>query len=51
MFGIAAARKRVWCYQSWGPTWGGRHNGTFWFSWDTLGKLLDRQGDATFARK
>jgi len=51
MFGIDAAKKRVWCYQSWGPTWGGRKNGTFWFSWSTLGKLLGQKGDATFARK
>lgn len=51
MFGVDAAKKRVWCYQSWGPTWGGRKNGTFWFSWATLGKLLDQKGDATFARK
>ena len=51
MFGIDAAKKRVWCYQSWGPTWGGRKNGTFWFSWRTLGKLLGEKGDATFARE
>ncbi len=50
MFGIDAARKRVWCYNSWGPTWGGRRNGSFYFSWKTLTRLLGEQGDATFAR-
>ena len=51
MFGIDAAKKRVWCYQSWGADLGGRKNGTFWFSWSTLDKLLDQKGDATFATK
>lgn len=50
MFGIDVTKKRVWCYNSWGPTWGGRNNGTFYFSWKTLTRLLDEQGDATFAR-
>ena len=51
LFGIDAAKKRVWCYNSWGPTWGGRRNGTFYFSWATLGRLLGERGDATFARR
>lgn len=51
MFGIDAARRRVWCYNSWGPKWGGRRNGTFYFAWTTLKRLLDEQGDATFARR
>ena len=50
LFGIDAAKKRVWCYNSWGPTWGGRRNGTFYFRWKTLTRLLGEQGDATFAR-
>ena len=50
LFGIDAEKKRVWCYNSWGPTWGGRKNGTFYFSWKTLERLLGEQGDATFPR-
>ena len=50
MFGIDVAKKRVWCYNSWGPTWGGRGNGTFYFSWSTLQRLLGEKGDATFPR-
>ena len=50
LFGIDAAKKRVWCYNSWGPTWGGRKNGSFYFSLKTLTRLLGEQGDATFAR-
>jgi hypothetical protein len=50
MFGIDVKKKRVWCYNSWGSTWGGLKNGTFYFSWKTLKRLLSEQGDATFAR-
>jgi hypothetical protein len=50
MFGLDVKKKRVWCYNSWGPTWGGLKNGTFYFSWKTLKRLLGEQGDATFAR-
>ncbi len=50
MFGIDVEKQRVWCYQSWGPRWGGLGNGTFWFSWDTFGKLLAKQGDVTFVK-
>jgi hypothetical protein len=48
MFAIDVEQKRVWCYQSWGLTWGGLQNGTFWFAFGTLGRLLSEQGDATF---
>jgi hypothetical protein len=51
IFALDAARERVWCYNSWGPRWGGRKNGTFYFSCKTLGRLLGEQGDATFARR
>ena len=50
LFGIDAEKKRVWCYNSWGPSWGGCRNGTFYFSWKTLARLLGEQGDATFPR-
>jgi hypothetical protein len=48
MFRLDVDAKRVWCYQSWGATWGGLGDGTFWFSFDTLQRLLNEQGDATF---
>ena len=48
MFRLDMENKRVWCYQSWGPTWGGLGNGTFWFSFDTLTRILAEHGDATF---
>jgi hypothetical protein len=48
MFALDARAKRVWCYNSWGPTWGPKRDGTFWFSFDTLGRLLKRHGDALF---
>ncbi|HTO82757.1 MAG TPA: hypothetical protein VMQ73_11005 [Methylomirabilota bacterium] len=50
LFGLDASKKRVWCYNSWGPTWGGRRNGTFYLAWKTLDRLLHEQGDATFPR-
>jgi hypothetical protein len=50
MFGIDVKKKRVWCFNSWGPTWGGTKKGTFYFSWKTLQRLLDEDGDATFPR-
>ena len=50
MFGIDAKRERVWCYNSWGATWGGLGNGTFYLTWKTLDRLLGERGDATFAR-
>lgn len=50
LFGIDAKKERVWCYNSWGPKWGGRKNGTFYFSYKTLKRLLGERGDATFPR-
>jgi hypothetical protein len=50
IFGLDAEKDRVWCYNSWGPTWGGRKDGTFYFSWKTLRRLLNEHGDATFGR-
>lgn len=50
LFGIDTKKERVWCYNSWGPTWGGRKNGTFYLSYKTLNRLLGEQGDATFPR-
>jgi len=50
MFGLDVLKRRVWCYNSWGPRWGGLRNGSFCFSWSTLERLLDEEGDATFAR-
>jgi hypothetical protein len=48
MFRLDVEQQRVWCYQSWGPMWGGLGNGTFWFSFETLTRLLAEHGDATF---
>jgi hypothetical protein len=48
MFKLDVKKKQVWCYQSWGPAWGGLRNGTFWLSFATLTRLLAEQGDATF---
>lgn len=48
MFRLDMERQQVWCYQSWGLTWGGLGNGTFWFSFNTLTRLLAEHGDATF---
>jgi hypothetical protein len=50
LFGIDVKKKQVWCYNSWGPTWGGKRDGTFYFSYATLTRLLHEQGDATFPR-
>lgn len=50
LFGIDVKKKLVWCYNSWGPTWGGLGNGTFCFSYKTLERLLHEKGDATFPR-
>jgi hypothetical protein len=50
LFGIDTKKERVWCYNSWGATWGGRKNGTFCLSYKTLARLLGEQGDATFPR-
>jgi hypothetical protein len=50
LFGIDVKKKQVWCYNSWGPKWGGLRNGTFYFAYKTLERLLHEQGDATFPR-
>jgi hypothetical protein len=42
---IDVAQKRVWCWQSWGASWG--VNGMFWMSWDTWERLLHEEGDVT----
>jgi hypothetical protein len=47
LFGVDVENQRIWAYQSWGPTWGGLHNGTFWFSFDTFKQLLAEKGDVT----
>jgi hypothetical protein len=48
MFRLDMEAKHVWCYQSWGPKWGGLKNGTFFFSFETLNRLLLEHGDAVF---
>jgi hypothetical protein len=48
--GIDVENRRVWCVQSWGPTWGGLGDGTFWLSWDTWDALLQEQGDVVQLR-
>lgn len=45
LFGIDAEGQRVLARNSWGTGWGVQ--GTFSFSWDDLGRLLDEDGDAT----
>ena len=50
LIGIDTKKERVWCVNSWGATWGGKKNGTFYFSYKTLERLLGEQGDATFPR-
>ena len=46
-YGVDPVKQQVWFYQSWGPTWGGLGNGTFWLSFDTLRQLFTQQTDAT----
>jgi hypothetical protein len=48
MFALDARAERVWCYNSWGPTWGPKGDGTFWFGFATLERLLKHRGDAVF---
>ena len=45
LYGIDATRQRVLARNSWGTSWGVQ--GTFQFSFDDLGRLLDEDGDAT----
>ena len=47
LFGLSVEHQQVWAYQSWGPTWGGLGNGTFWFSYATFERLLAEKGDVT----
>jgi hypothetical protein len=47
LFGLDVEKQQVWAYQSWGPTWGGLRNGTFWFSYATFERLLSETGDVT----
>jgi hypothetical protein len=47
LFGLSVEDQQVWAYQSWGPTWGGLGNGTFWFSYATFEQLLAEKGDVT----
>jgi hypothetical protein len=46
VYGIDAVKKLVWARNSWTADWG--LNGTFCFSFDDWGRLLDEQGDVTF---
>jgi hypothetical protein len=45
LFAIDAEQQRVLARNSWGTIWGVQ--GTFSFSWDDFGRLLDEDGDAT----
>jgi hypothetical protein len=47
-FRVDLTEQRIWFFQSWGPTWGGLGNGTFWFSFLTLRTLFAEGADATF---
>jgi hypothetical protein len=47
IFGLDVEKKQIWAYQSWGPSWGGLGNGTFWFSYATVEQLLAEKGDVT----
>ncbi len=47
-YAVNVSMERVWFVNSWGTTWGGLGNGAFWFSYNTLTKLFEEQGDATF---
>jgi hypothetical protein len=45
LYGIDATKQHVLARNSWGTSWGVK--GTFSFSFDDLGRLLDEDGDAT----
>jgi hypothetical protein len=47
LFGLDVENSQIWAYQSWGPSWGGLGNGTFWFSYATFEQLLADKGDVT----
>jgi hypothetical protein len=46
-FGTDLTNKRFWFYQSWGTTWGGLGNGTFWISFTTMKTLFGEGADCT----
>jgi hypothetical protein len=46
-FSVDPVAKVVWFFQSWGATWGGLGNGTFFFTFATLELLFRESGDAT----
>jgi hypothetical protein len=47
-FQVDTVNERVWFWQSWGTTWGGLGNGTFWLSYATLNSLFAEGADVTF---
>jgi len=47
-FSVDTVNQRVWFWQSWGTTWGGIGNGTFFLSYATLNSLFAEGADATF---
>ena len=47
-FKLDMENERLWFYQSWGATWGGLGNGTFWLSFATLTTLFQNGADGTF---
>ncbi len=47
-FQLDTVNQRVWFWQSWGTTWGGLGNGTFWLSYSTLNSLFAEGADVTF---
>jgi hypothetical protein len=47
-FELDMTNERLWFYQSWGATWGGLGNGTFWLSFATLTSLFNEGADGTF---
>jgi len=42
-FGIDVENERIWCWQSWGRTWGIK--GKFWMSFQTIDRLLSEDGE------
>lgn len=45
VFSVDVEQRRVWCWQSWGRSWG--VNGTFYMTWDDWDAQLKDQGDVT----
>ena len=48
--GIDVDNKRVWLTQSWGAHWGGLGNGRFYWSFNTVERLLAEDGDVVTAK-